>query len=60
MNTATWSKKLVFAVIVVVCATWLAAAGKLAVDQWQGLVETIGMTYIIAQGAIDAVVKRSA
>ena len=49
------SKKMVFALAVVVCATWLAHDGIIEPDKWVGLVERIGAIYIIAQGAIDVI-----
>jgi len=53
VNTQTWSKKLVFAILVVACATLLAYGGRLPIADWLSLVKTIGVTYILAQGGID-------
>ncbi len=52
---ADWSKKLSVVALVMVCATVLAAMERISADQWLTLAQMVGVAYLGAQGAVDAV-----
>ena len=51
----SWSKKLSVVTLVMVCATLLAGLDKITADQWLALAQMVGVAYLGAQGAVDAV-----
>jgi hypothetical protein len=55
MNLGAWSKKLAFALIVVVCATVLAALERITADQWVTTIQWVGGFYIAAAAGVDVV-----